>query len=197
MAKKRVKAGTSKAAAAARRALFVEAYCTNGGNATQAAITAGFSEKGARVRGVELVTDSNVAAAIKKRRAEVLVVAQETTQITADEIIASMARDVRFDPAKLYRTDGTLMPIPELDEETRLALRGVEVDEIAAGRGEDRVIVGRTCKIKFPEKTAAREQGMKHFGLYELDNRQKPTAVVHLPGVKSVKFEPLRVRKAA
>lgn len=77
MAKKRVKAGTSKAAAAARRALFVEAYCTNGRNATQAAKTAGFSPKSAERQGLRLTSDVRVSTAVEKRLADVLAVAQE------------------------------------------------------------------------------------------------------------------------
>jgi len=196
VAKKRVRAGNSRTQAAHRRALFIEAMCTNGRNATQAAVTAGYSAKTAKQAGSRLMTIASVKKAVADRGAVTLAAAQETTQLTADEVIASLARDVRFDPAKLYRADGTLRPIQELDEDTRLALRGVEVDEIAAGRGEDRVVIGRTSKIKFPEKTAAREQGMKHFGLYELDNRQKPALQVAV-GLLTVGLEFDKVRARA
>jgi phage terminase small subunit len=195
---KRVKAGTSRAQAAERRKLFVEAYVTNGGNATQAAITAGFTQKSAAVRGSELVKDRNVAEAIEKRRSTALVAAQEVTDLTAAEVLASLARDIRFDPAKLYNDDGSLKAIKDLDEDTRLALRSVEVDEIKEGNGKERIVVGHTTKVKFPEKTAAREQGMKHFGMYERDNSQKPPAVlIHAPGAKTLTFEPLSGRRTA
>jgi hypothetical protein len=49
----------------------------------------------------------------------------------------------------------------ELDPATRLALR---VERDADGN----------LKYRSPDKTAAREQAMKHFGLYERDNKQKP-----------------------
>jgi hypothetical protein len=75
--------------------------------------------------------------------------------------MASMARDIRFDPARLLRDDGTVKEIHELDEPTRLALR---VERDADGK----------LKYRSPDKTAAREQAMKHFGLYERDNKQKP-----------------------
>ncbi len=169
---KRAKAGTSKAAAADKRRLFVEAFCTNGGNATKAAITAGYSAKTARAQGSRLLTDVNVAEAVAKRRAEVLAKAQEKTQLTADEVLESLARDIRFDPAKMLDEHGNLKPISEMDEDTRLALRGMEHYAEFAGRGEDRAQIGTTAKVKFPEKTAAREQAMKHFGLYKANNDQ-------------------------
>lgn len=174
-AKKRVKAGTSKQETAKRKALFVEAYVTNGGNATQAALTAGYSKGCARRMGTRLATDSHIAQQIAARRAEVVAQAQEKTQLTADEVIASLARDIRFDPAKLYNEDGSLKRITEIDEDTRLALRGIEVTEIAA----EGAVLGYTKKVKFPEKTAAREQGMKKFGLYEVDNRQRAPLTVN------------------
>ena len=47
-------------------------------------------------------------------------------------------------------------------------------------------------KYRSPDKTAAREQAMKHFGLYERDNSQKPPRlVVHAPGEKPLPFEPI------
>ena len=82
MAKKRVKAGTSKAAAAERRAKFVEAYIANCGNATQAAIVAGFAEHSARVTGAQLLADPNISAEVERRRAEVIVKAQEKTELS-------------------------------------------------------------------------------------------------------------------
>jgi len=151
--------------------LFVEAYIANGGNATRAAETAGFKRgSGAEKAGYRMSKDVRVREIIALRRAEALAQAKLDT----DNVIASIARDIRFDPAKLYKEDGRLKSIHEIDEDTRLALRGVEIDEIAIGRGEERTVVGHTTKVKFPEKTGAREQAMKHLGLYEKDNRQKP-----------------------
>ncbi len=167
---KRVKAGTSKAEAAKRRKLFIEAYCTNGGNGTEAAKAAGFAPKSAECTASRLLRDAKVSEAVEARRAEVLAKAQEKTQLTADEVLASLARDIRFDPAKLYDESGALKAIHEMDEDTRLALRGLEVDQIKV----EGIAIGHTVKAKFPEKTAAREQGMKHFGLYKEDNAQRP-----------------------
>lgn len=192
------KGGTSKSSAANRRALFVEAMLTNGGNQTQAAIAAGYSEKSAHVRGAELVKDSKVLEMIETRRAAALEKAQRVTDLTVEEVLASLARDLRFDPAKLFYTEGPdkgkLKQVWEMDEDTRLALRGVEFDEIAVGSGAERVVVGRTAKVKQPEKTAAREQGMKHFGLYAKDNAQKPKPTT-LIGVLTVPQEALSFDK--
>jgi hypothetical protein len=55
-------AGSTKtrSGTAERRRAFVQAYIVNGHNATQAAIAAGYSPKGARVQGLRLLTNDNV-----------------------------------------------------------------------------------------------------------------------------------------
>ena len=50
-----------------KQAVFVTEYLRNGFNATQAAITAGYSKKTARDSGCENLTKPNIAAAIKAR----------------------------------------------------------------------------------------------------------------------------------
>jgi phage terminase small subunit len=90
----RAKAGTSASATRQRRSLFVEAYITNGGNATDAAIEAGYSRSGARTRGNELVKDRNISEEIDRRRREIL----NKARLTTEEVIASLAIDIRFDP---------------------------------------------------------------------------------------------------
>lgn len=196
MAKGKKNVGTSKAAKAARVAKFIAEYMRNGENATQAYKAAGFTAKNDNVAAANaclLVKDHKVAAELDRWRREGLAKAK----LTADEVMASLARDLRFDPATMFGADGKLLKVDQMPYETRMALRGAEITEVKAGSGEDALVIGYTSKVKFPEKTSARDQAMKHYGLYERDNEQKPAAVVHLPGVKSVKFEPLRARKAA
>ncbi|WBA79565.1 terminase small subunit [Endozoicomonas sp. GU-1] len=60
---------------------FCRAYITNGGNATQAAISAGYSKKTARVVGAENLTKP----AIKARLAEQQAKAQEAFTITVEQ----------------------------------------------------------------------------------------------------------------
>lgn len=183
--------------AKAKVAMFIEAYCDDPKrNGTKAAVKAGYAKKSARFTASKLIADPNISQQIQRRLDELLEKAREKTQLTAEEVMRSLARDIRFDPAKMLGKDGQLLPIAEMDEDTRLALRGMEHFAEFQGSGEDREHVGTTTKVKFPEKTAAREQGMKHFGLYEMDNKQKPPAVL-MPGVRTVKFQPITGRKQA
>jgi phage terminase small subunit len=70
VAKKRAKAGTSQAAAALRREKFKAAYVSNGGNATQAAIRAGYSAKTAMEQSYQLLQKTSVAEAVAEAQAE-------------------------------------------------------------------------------------------------------------------------------
>lgn len=81
---KRVKAAASKSAAEQRRALFVEEYLANSGNATQAAIKAGYSKKTAKQQGSRLLTNVDVAAEVAKRRETVVADIQQKTGITKE-----------------------------------------------------------------------------------------------------------------
>lgn len=198
MAKKRVKAGTAKHEAAEKKRLFVEAYCTNGGNGKQAAIKAGYAPKSAEVTASRLLRDAKVSAAVAIRRAQTFEKAQQNTQLTADEVLEDLAQAKRFDPARMYGANGELLHIKDMPPDVRVHLEGVEFEEIAVGSGEERTVIGRVAKVKYPKKTQIREQAMKHFGLFEEHNRQLPAATVNV-GVLTVQpeglsFEAVRAR---
>ena len=174
-AKKPPKQSTSrqKTTIEQRRKLFVEAFLSNGGNATQAALTAGFSASSAAKQGHRLSKNVQVRAEIDRRSAEIVEKAQEATQLTIERVMRSLAQALFFDPRKLYREDGSLKPIPELDDDTAQALAGFDVFLEFTGRGEERTLAGFTKKVKWLDKNAAREQAAKVLGLYARDNHQK------------------------
>ncbi len=168
-AKTRVKPGTSKEAADQRKVHFAEAYIANGGNATEAAITAGFSPQSAGQQGSRLLKDAKVCELLASRRAELA----DKYRLTTDGVLRSLAQAIYFDPRQLYRRDGSLKDVPELDDDTAMALAGVEVTE-EKGSGDDRgKVVGYTKKLKWLDKNTAREQAMKHLGMYREDNNQR------------------------
>jgi len=161
----KVKAGNTQEDAANRRKLFIEAYLTNGGNASQAAIAAGYSPHTAGVTGSRLLKHAEVLAQLQQRRNALL----SKLELTTESVLKSLAQAVHFDPRKLYDASGGLKPVHDLDEDTAMALSGFEVTE-EKDRGK---VVGFTKKVKWLDKNAAREQAMKHLGLYEQDNKQR------------------------
>ncbi len=165
------KVGTSKEATARRKARFVEVYITNGGNATQAAIEAGYAVSSAHVRGAELVKDSKVKVAIAARAKEVAKKYELTTELAARSIV----QELTFDPAKLYDEKGKLKSVTALDEDTRMALASLEFEQI--GSLEAPIYVR---KVKWASRSIAREQLMKHLGMFEKDNTQKQPVILNL-----------------
>lgn len=160
---KRVKAGTSKAAVSARKAKFVEAYIQNGGNAAQAAIVAGYSAHTAKQQGQRLLTDVDLSKAIAAR-AEKLAAKYE---LTSDLAARSIFQELTFDPARLFQEDGiTPKTMDQIDEDTRMALSGIERDEKGA------------VKFRWNGRSQARADLMKHLGMFEKDNTQRGDAAI-------------------
>ena len=206
MKAKRPKAGTSKAEAAKRKALFVEAYVSNGGNATQAAITAGYSEKSARRIGTRLSTDVHISAEIEKRRAQVIAQAEETTGLTVSGVLRELAGIVHSDLRGAFDPDtGALLAPNQWPDGVARSIASVKVVEMAGGMkvggegdGEGGPALQHvpmyTKEVKLWDKNSAIDKAMKHLGLYEADNEQKPTTTVLVPGARTVKFEPFKGR---
>lgn len=173
MAKPRAKAGTSKAAASDRRKAFVAAYLTNGRNATQAAITAGYSQKTAAVKASQLLREVKIAqqvAVVSERAAAI-------AGLTIERTLQEVARVAYFDPRTLFRPDGSLKAPDEWDDDTAAAVAQLEVEEhfdSSEGEGKQPKVYGfSTKKLKIWDKNAALEKAMRHLGLYEKDNRQR------------------------
>ena len=153
------KSGTSKAAAATRRRLFIEAYLANGHNATQGAISAGYSAKTAGSQGQRLLKDVNISGALAVRAEKVARVVGLETKRTLQEV----AWIAHGDPGEIYDENNQLLPIKQMPLYVRATIAGIDHDKDT----------GRVIRIRFWDKNAALEKAMKHFGLYDRDNRQK------------------------
>lgn len=158
------KQGTSKAAAEARRKMFVEAYLANGGNATEAAVEAGYSQRSAGQQGSRLLKDVKISAAIQARRETLM----GKYELTSEMVMRTIVQELIFDPAKLYNEDGSLRPLHELDEDTRMVLSGAEFVQV--GSPDAPVFVK---KVRWAQRHQAREHAMRFLGMFERDNRQK------------------------
>lgn len=167
-----IKAGTSKRSAEERKLAFVEAYLSNGGNATDAALQAGYSSGGAAKQGYRMSKDPTILSMIGQRQ----VALANKYELTTDAIIQSIAQEIHFDPACLYNEDGSLKSIHELDKNARMALASVEFEQ--HGSVDAPVFVR---KVKWASRYQAREQAMKHLGMFERDNAQKSGALSGLP----------------
>lgn len=165
------KAGTSKQAAGEKKKLFAEAYIANGGNASEAAKSAGYSAKTAGVTGCRLLKDVQVQSILGERQKALA----NKYELTAEAIIKSIAQDLHFDPANLFNGDGSVKAVAEMDADTRMAL--VSIETLQLGDADSPAIIR---KIKWATKHQAREQAMKHLGMFEQDNKQKSDPITAL-----------------
>lgn len=118
-----------------------------------------------------MLKDAEVSALIAARAKEVANKYALTTELAARSIV----QELTFDPAKLYDADGNLKPITDLDEDTRMALTAIEFEQV--GSPEAPVFVR---KVKWGNRSAARDHLMKHLGMFEMDNAQKAQVLLNL-----------------
>jgi len=160
---KRSRAGNSGEAAAAARRRFIDAYITNGGNATNAAIQAGYSPKSATSKGSQLLREVNVSSALQARRAEI----NAALGLDAEETLRQARVIERANLNVFLDGKGRVLPPAEWPAEWRCAVQSYEWTRYGP-------------KIKLFEKASARDLLAKNQGLLKEDNRQRTDPLTEL-----------------
>lgn len=137
--------------------LFVAEYLKDL-NATQAATRCGYSGKTARQQGARLLSNAAINAAVQKAMEK----RSDRVELSADWVIKKLMRIADSDLAKAYAADGSLLPVPEMPEEIRKCLAGVDVHKDFT----EGVEVGETKKIKVLDQTRALELLGRHLKLF-------------------------------
>ena len=75
--------------------------------------------------------------------------------VTKERLINELEAIALVDIRTFYDDNGSLKPIKDLSDAAGAAITGIEIEEIFEGRGEDRIHVGNTVKIKTNSKIAA------------------------------------------
>jgi phage terminase small subunit len=110
------------------------------------------------VAACRLSRNAKVALRVEELRKPVM----KAAKLEIEEALRQLAWVLRSDPRRLFRPDGSFMPVHELDDATAAAISSIELD--------DR---GRPKKIRLWSKTDAIDKAMRHLGAFESDNRQK------------------------
>jgi phage terminase small subunit len=132
---------------------FVEEYLIDL-NAIQAAIRAGYTEKGAHTTSWRMITNPSIAKEIQRAMKE----RSERTAITQDRVIQEIARIGFSDPRRLFDATGEMRSIQDLDDDTAAAIAGIDVSV-----SNDGIL---TKKIKLWDKNSALEKLAKHLQLF-------------------------------
>ena len=121
------------------------------------------SEAVANVCASKLLATAKVRAAVEDALRPALQKAELSMEQTLDKLRQFLTYDVR----KMFRPDGTMIPVHELPD-----------DLAAACVGWKDTIAGR--EVKFADKVAALEKAMKYHGLFEKDNKQTADAITEV-----------------
>lgn len=143
-----------------RQERFVQEYLIDL-NATQASIRAGYSAKGATVRGAELLANRKVQEAVEKAKAH----RSERTCITQDRVLQELSRIAFFDPRKLFTDAGDPIDIHDLDDDVAAVLAGLDIVVERTDEGRDGFTSVR--KYKLTNKLGALEAAMRHLGMFK------------------------------
>ncbi|MFC3227351.1 terminase small subunit [Marinibaculum pumilum] len=139
---------------------FVASYLVTG-NATQAAIDAGYSEKTAARIGSENLRKPVIASEIAEAEAR----RAERVEINADQVVLELRRIGMSDPRALFDADGRLLPVKDWPDDIA---RAVSSFEVVTKRipGTDPVEVEHVAKVRFWPKTDALGLLGKHLGMF-------------------------------
>ncbi len=176
--------------------MFVLEYQANGGNATQAAISAKYSKAGAAVQGSRMLRNPKIREALEGRLKQGRV---GELELTIGRLEEELARIAFLDPRRAYDKDGRLLSVPEMPEDVARALAGFEVettydwvdDPKEPGFKKMRSQTGFTSKVRWPNKTEAILLGMRRRGALvdraELDLKGNVAVSITINGIKREK----------
>lgn len=111
----------------------------------------------------ELMENPKIAARIADLRAGLA----QRNAVTVDRIIQGLAGIAFYDPRKFFNEDGSLKQITELDDETARALAGFDIDELWAGDGKGKDIVGSTKKVRMVDRKGALDSLARINGMFQ------------------------------
>jgi phage terminase small subunit len=144
-----------------KQELFVAEYLVDL-NATKAAIAAGYSRDTAESAGSRLLTNVKVCREIALKQGQRL----QKLEVTADRVLQEIAKIAFLDPRKLFESDGSLKRIQDLDDDTAMAIAGLEVTELFEGSGEQKHTYGLLKKVKIADKGQNLERLGRHLKLF-------------------------------
>jgi phage terminase small subunit len=134
-----------------KQAMFVKEYLVDL-NATQAAIRAGYSENTANVIGPENLAKPCIAKEIQKHMDK----RSKRLEITADTVLQEIAKLGYSNIQKIYKEDGTLIPVHELPPEVAATITEVNEEVIK--------VDGESVTMKRKYKIADKGQNLERLG---------------------------------
>jgi len=131
---------------------------------SEAVIRAGYRCKNRQIASevaCELLKKTEVKEAVERETAERL----NKVGVQTDKVLTRMARIGFVDIRKLYGPNNTLLDVKDWPDDIVPAVAGVEVFEEYQGKGEDRVLVGYTKKVRLWDPNPSLTNMAKNLGV--------------------------------
>lgn len=123
------------------------------------------NRKSARVTASKWLTKANIREANRQLSREAFV----ESGIDPAAVLQGVYEIAFSDPRQVFDGNGAMLPVRELPAGVARSISSIEVDELFAGAGEEKLLVGHTKKIKFwPKNDAFRMLG-EHLKLWKGD----------------------------
>jgi phage terminase small subunit len=132
----------------------------NGGNATQAAISAGAPPKGAATTAMRWLKRADVSAALLAHTTKI----QKKTDSLAARLVEEIAGQALFNPQEMLDSNGDMLPLHKMPEHVARAIASIE--ETPAGR-----------KYKMVSKLGSQELVSKILQLVKQDQQQQAIVI--------------------
>lgn len=144
----------------AKQQRFVAEYLVDL-NATQAAVRAGYSAKGAKDQAWQNMQNPEITAAIKAA----MEARNNRTQVDADYVLHRLTEIDQMDVLDILDDDMSVKPLSQWPKVWRQYLAGFDLAEMFEGQGKDRSMVGILKKLKWPDKVRNLELLGKHVNV--------------------------------
>jgi phage terminase small subunit len=144
----------------AKQQAFVTEYLIDL-NATQAAIRAGYSKRGAKDQAWQLMQRPEIAEAISAA----IEARNERTKVDADYVLNRLTEIDQMDLLDILEDDMSIKPLSKWPKVWRQSLSGFDIAEMFEGAGKERDLVGLMKKIKWPDKVKNLELLGKHVNV--------------------------------
>lgn len=144
----------------AKQQRFVAEYLVDL-NATQAAVRAGYSAKGAKDQAWQNMQNPEITAAIKAA----MEARNKRTQVDADYVLHRLTEIDQMDVLDILDDDMSVKPLSQWPKVWRQYLAGFDLAEMFEGQGKDRSMIGILKKLKWPDKVRNLELLGKHVNV--------------------------------
>lgn len=142
-----------------RQRRFVEEYLVDM-NGRQAAIRAGYTATTAHVQAAKMLKKDNITAAVTAG----IALRSHRTEVEAEAVLRRLWQMANFDIRKLFKDDGSMKAITELDDETALGVVSIKVVELKDGDGNVR---GYSKEARLVDLRAVLVDVGRHLGMFD------------------------------